>query len=127
MANGSQAARVTPQRVGNAPARAGAALAHAAPWALRLVALALLLLPCLWMAGAAFMPTLERLDHPLRIWPAAPTLEHFASVWSNGTARRSPIRCWSASARRCSRWCSRFRPRTRSCGCDFPRGSTCCS
>ena len=54
------------------------------PWALRFVALALLLLPCLWMAGAAFMPTLERLDHPLRIWPAAPTFEHFASVWSNG-------------------------------------------
>ena len=51
---------------------------------MRFVALALLLLPCLWMAGAAFMPTLERLDHPLRIWPAAPTFEHFASVWSNG-------------------------------------------
>ena len=65
-------------------ARTGAAFGRAVPWALRFVALALLLLPCLWMAGAAFMPTLERLDHPLRIWPAAPTFEHFASVWSNG-------------------------------------------
>ena len=64
--------------------RTGVAFSHAMPWALRIVALALLLLPCLWMVGAAFMPTLERLDHPLRIWPAAPTFEHFASVWANG-------------------------------------------
>lgn len=81
MANGSQAARVTvhAERMQRRPA-----FAQAVPWTLRAVALALLLLPCLWMAGAAFMPTLERLDHPLRIWPAAPTFEHFVSVWTSG-------------------------------------------
>lgn len=31
--------------------RTGVAFNHAMPWALRVVALALLLLPCLWMAG----------------------------------------------------------------------------
>ncbi|MDI9705486.1 hypothetical protein QM277_19740, partial [Acinetobacter baumannii] len=84
MADGSQAARMTTRSTGIPRARTGAAFGQTVPWALRIVALALLLLPCLWMAGAAFMPTLERLDHPLRIWPAAPTVEHFASVWSNG-------------------------------------------
>ncbi|PMS38878.1 carbohydrate ABC transporter permease [Trinickia symbiotica] len=59
-------------------------LGRATTWLLRGAALALLLLPCVWMAGAAFMPTLERLDHPLRLWPAAPTFEHFASVWGSG-------------------------------------------
>lgn len=34
---------------------------------LRLGALTLLLLPCIWMAGAAFTPTLERLAHPLSL------------------------------------------------------------
>lgn len=66
-------------------ARIGSTVLHRATvWTLRIVALALLLLPCAWMAGAAFMPTLERLDHPLRLWPAAPTLVHFASVWASG-------------------------------------------
>ena len=38
---------------------------HAVLWLLRAAALILLLLPCIWMLGAAFTPTLERLDHPL--------------------------------------------------------------
>nr|WP_323120408.1 carbohydrate ABC transporter permease [Burkholderia alba] len=61
----------------------------AAIWALRAGALLVLLLPCLWMAGAAFMPTLERLDHPLRLWPSAPTFEHFAAVWASGIGRQA--------------------------------------
>jgi multiple sugar transport system permease protein len=44
----------------------------------------LLLLPCIWMVGAAFTSTLERLDRPLALWPARPTLVHFAAVWSSG-------------------------------------------
>nr|WP_116138651.1 carbohydrate ABC transporter permease [Trinickia diaoshuihuensis] len=54
---------------------------------LRLCALACLLLPCVWMIGAAFMPTLERLDHPLALWPSSPTLAHFVSVWHGGIGR----------------------------------------
>jgi len=53
----------------------------------RAAALAVLLLPCVWMAGAAFMPTLERLDHPLALWPSEPTLEHFRAVWESGIGR----------------------------------------
>ncbi|WP_241018453.1 carbohydrate ABC transporter permease [Paraburkholderia sp. Tr-20389] len=50
-------------------------------------ALVFVLLPCVWMAGTAFMPTLERLDHPLALWPAAPTLEHLKVVWESGIGR----------------------------------------
>ncbi len=86
MANSPKAAQLT--RTGVAArrhARAGrAVLGRTTTWLLRIAALGLLLLPCAWMAGAAFMPTLERLDHPLRLWPAAPTLEHFAAVWASG-------------------------------------------
>lgn len=57
-------------------------------WLLRIVALVLLLLPCLWMLGAAFMPTLERLDRPLALWPQAPTLQHFQTVWESGIGRQ---------------------------------------
>ncbi len=57
-------------------------------WLLRATALILLLLPCLWMLGAAFTPTLERLDHPLALWPQAPTLQHFQTVWESGIGRQ---------------------------------------
>lgn len=57
-------------------------------WALRIAALAMLLLPCVWMLGAAFTPTLERLDHPLALWPQAPTLQHFQTVWESGIGRQ---------------------------------------
>ncbi|WP_217492470.1 hypothetical protein, partial [Vibrio cholerae] len=69
MADGSQSARMMARPAGIAHARTRAAFGRAVPWMLSAAALALLLLPCLWMAGAAFMPTLERLDHPLRILP----------------------------------------------------------
>ncbi|KXU85600.1 sugar ABC transporter permease [Paraburkholderia monticola] len=63
---------------------------------LRLAALAVLLLPCVWMAGAAFMPTLERLAHPLALWPSAPTFEHFAAVWESGMAQSVLNSVWVA-------------------------------
>jgi multiple sugar transport system permease protein len=67
-------------------ARLGARLDPAAALrcAARIAALVLLLLPCIWMVGAAFTSTLERLDRPLALWPARPTLVHFAAVWSSG-------------------------------------------
>lgn len=58
------------------------------PGLMRGCALACLLLPCVWMIGAAFMPTLERLDHPLALWPSAPTFSHFLSVWHSGIGRQ---------------------------------------
>ncbi|WP_176061256.1 carbohydrate ABC transporter permease [Paraburkholderia sp. BCC1876] len=61
---------------------------QAALWLLRIIALILLLLPCIWMVGAAFTPTLERLDHPLLLWPHVPTLQHFESVWASGIGRQ---------------------------------------
>ena len=61
---------------------------HAVLWLLRAAALILLLLPCIWMLGAAFTPTLERLDHPLALWPHEPTLQHFESVWASGIGRQ---------------------------------------
>ncbi|WP_246190407.1 carbohydrate ABC transporter permease [Pandoraea captiosa] len=61
---------------------------HAALWTLRMAALILMLLPCIWMLGAAFMPTLERLDRPLALWPHAPTLQHFQAVWESGIGRQ---------------------------------------
>lgn len=64
------------------------ALGGWASGSMRLCALACLLLPCLWMIGAAFMPTLERLDRPLALWPSAPTLAHFVSVWHSGLGRQ---------------------------------------
>lgn len=68
-----------------APSRPAArAMGRMARGVLRGAALLALLLPCLWMLGAAFMPTLERLDHPLRLWPAAPTFAHFSAVWASG-------------------------------------------
>ncbi|VVE68931.1 sugar ABC transporter permease [Pandoraea anapnoica] len=57
-------------------------------WTLRITALAMLLLPCVWMLGAAFTPTLERLDHPLALWPQTPTLQHFQTVWESGIGRQ---------------------------------------
>jgi multiple sugar transport system permease protein len=63
---------------------------------LRFVALAMLLLPCIWMAGAAFTPTLERLAHPLALWPSAPTFEHFAAVWESGMAQSVLNSVWVA-------------------------------
>ncbi|AKC70137.1 carbohydrate ABC transporter permease [Pandoraea oxalativorans] len=57
-------------------------------WTLRIAALAMLLLPCVWMLGAAFTPTLERLDHPLALWPQTPTLQHFQTVWESGIGRQ---------------------------------------
>ncbi|MGF6546225.1 multiple sugar transport system permease protein [Paraburkholderia youngii] len=63
---------------------------------LRVVALAVLLLPCIWMAGAAFTPTLERLAHPLALWPSAPTFEHFAAVWESGMAQSVLNSMWVA-------------------------------
>jgi len=59
-------------------------MAGALRCAARVAALALLLLPCIWMVGAAFTSTLERLDRPLALWPARPTLAHFAAMWSSG-------------------------------------------
>lgn len=55
---------------------------------LRLGALAVLLLPCVWMIGTAFMPTVERLDHPLALLPSAPTLAHVVTVWQSGIDRQ---------------------------------------
>ncbi|WP_260328132.1 MULTISPECIES: carbohydrate ABC transporter permease [unclassified Paraburkholderia] len=55
---------------------------------LRLGALAVLLLPCVWMISAAFMPTIERLDHPLALLPSAPTLTHLVTVWQSGIDRQ---------------------------------------
>jgi multiple sugar transport system permease protein len=63
---------------------------------LRLGALAVLLLPCVWMVGAAFTPTLERLAHPLALWPSAPTFEHFAAVWESGMAQSVLNSVWVA-------------------------------
>ncbi|MFT4067506.1 MAG: carbohydrate ABC transporter permease [Paraburkholderia sp.] len=70
--------------------------AAAARGLLRLAALTVLLLPCVWMAGAAFTPTLERLAHPLALWPAAPTVEHFAAVWESGMAQSMLNSMWVA-------------------------------
>ncbi|MGF6296958.1 multiple sugar transport system permease protein [Paraburkholderia sp. WC7.3g] len=54
------------------------------------------MLPCVWMVGAAFTPTLERLAHPLALWPSAPTVEHFAAVWESGMAQSVLNSVWVA-------------------------------
>jgi len=48
-----------------------------------LVGAALLtLLPLLWMVSASFMPAGEASALPLRLWPSAPTLEHYRALFA---------------------------------------------
>jgi len=64
------------------------AAAHSAFYAMLAVALTFFLLPCIWMVGASFTPAGERYAHPLMLWPTAPTIEHFITVWQAGLARQ---------------------------------------
>lgn len=47
-----------------------------------LVACALTLLPLWWMVAASFMPAGEASAVPLRLWPSAPTLEHYRALFA---------------------------------------------
>jgi len=50
---------------------------------LALVAGALLTLaPLLWMLSASFMASGEASSLPIRLWPAVPTLEHYATLFT---------------------------------------------
>jgi multiple sugar transport system permease protein len=50
--------------------------------ALLVVAAALTMLPLLWMVSASFMPAGEATAVPLRLWPSAPTLEHYRALFA---------------------------------------------
>ncbi|WP_083253787.1 carbohydrate ABC transporter permease [Pandoraea sp. ISTKB] len=85
-ASATSAVLTSPASVASAAfSRAGQ---RTALWTLRIAALVLMLLPCVWMLGAAFTPSLERLDNPLALWPHAPTLQHFQTVWESGIGRQ---------------------------------------
>ncbi len=58
--------------------RAEAVLAHA----VLLAAAAATLLPLVWMASASLMPAGEASAVPLRLWPSAPTLEHYRALFA---------------------------------------------
>ena len=45
--------------------------------AVLIAAATLTLLPLLWMVSASLMPAGEASALPLRLWPSAPTLEHY--------------------------------------------------
>jgi multiple sugar transport system permease protein len=42
----------------------------------------LTLVPLLWMVSASFMPAGEASALPLRLWPSAPTLEHYRALFA---------------------------------------------
>ncbi|MCW5893281.1 MAG: carbohydrate ABC transporter permease [bacterium] len=50
--------------------------------AVLVVAAALTMLPLLWMVSASFMPAGEATAVPLRLWPSAPTLEHYRALFA---------------------------------------------
>jgi multiple sugar transport system permease protein len=50
--------------------------------ALLVVAAVLTMLPLLWMVSASFMPAGEATAVPLRLWPSAPTLEHYRALFA---------------------------------------------
>jgi len=56
--------------------------AVAAVHAALLAAAALTLLPLAWMVAASFMPPGEASALPLRLWPSAPTLEHYRALFA---------------------------------------------
>jgi len=54
-------------------------------WALHVIlgiAALLTVLPLLWMVSASFMPAGEASALPLRLWPSAPTLEHYRALFA---------------------------------------------
>jgi multiple sugar transport system permease protein len=50
--------------------------------AVLVVAAVLTMLPLLWMVSASFMPAGEATAVPLRLWPSAPTLEHYRALFA---------------------------------------------
>src|SRR5262249_12879159 len=46
------------------------------------VAAVLTLLPLVWMVAASLMPAGEASALPLRLWPSAPTLEHYRALFA---------------------------------------------
>ena len=46
------------------------------------IAALLTVLPLLWMVSASFMPAGEASALPLRLWPSAPTLEHYRALFA---------------------------------------------
>jgi len=50
--------------------------------AVLIAAATLTLLPLLWMVSASLMPAGEASTLPLRLWPSAPTLEHYRALFA---------------------------------------------
>jgi multiple sugar transport system permease protein len=50
--------------------------------AVLIAAAALTVLPLLWMVSASLMPAGEASALPLRLWPSAPTLEHYRALFA---------------------------------------------